>query len=82
MKRNKLRELLKATKPSVGTRVHSSWPSVVEAIGHLPKRGERAVIGKLLFKVLRADSRRIHMLQLTLLPGPAGARSDQLDNAL
>ena len=55
---------------------------VVEAIGHLPKRGERVVIGKLLFKVLRADSRRIHMLQLTLLPGPAGARSDQLDSAL
>ncbi|MDH3888416.1 MAG: CBS domain-containing protein [Gammaproteobacteria bacterium] len=55
---------------------------VVHAIGHLPKRGERAVLGKLLFKVLRADSRRIHMLQLTLLPGPAEARSDQLDNAL
>jgi magnesium and cobalt transporter len=55
---------------------------VVQEIGHLPKRGERAVIGNLLFKVLRADSRRIHMLQLTLLPGPAEARSDQLDNAL
>lgn len=55
---------------------------VVHEIGHLPKRGERAVLGKLLFKVLRADSRRIHMLQLTLLPGPIEARSDQLDDAL
>ena len=55
---------------------------VVHEIGHLPKRGERAVLGNLLFKVLRADSRRIHMLQLTLLPGPVGVRSDQIDNVL
>ncbi|MGB5716800.1 MAG: transporter associated domain-containing protein [Gammaproteobacteria bacterium] len=41
---------------------------VVHEIGHLPKRGERVVIGNLLFKILRADSRRVHMLQLTLLP--------------
>ncbi len=34
MKTNKLRQLLNAAKPSVGTRVHSTWPSVVEAIGH------------------------------------------------
>ena len=34
MKPNKLRQLLNAGKPSVGTRVHSTWPSVVEAIGH------------------------------------------------
>ena len=53
---------------------------VVHAIGHLPKRGERAVLGNLLFKVLRADSRRIHMLQLTLLPGTDETRSEQLDN--
>ncbi|HYQ71344.1 MAG TPA: transporter associated domain-containing protein [Gammaproteobacteria bacterium] len=43
---------------------------VVHQIGHLPKRGERIVFGNLLFKVLRADNRRVHMLQLTLLPGP------------
>ena len=41
---------------------------VVHEIGHLPRRGERVVIGNLLFKILRADSRRVHMLQLTLLP--------------
>jgi len=34
MRPNKLRELLRAGKPSVGTRVHSSWPAIVEAIGH------------------------------------------------
>lgn len=34
MKRNKLRELLKAGKPTVGTHLHSSWPNVVEAVGH------------------------------------------------
>ncbi len=44
---------------------------VVHEIGHLPKRGERIVIGNLLFKVLRADNRRVHMLQLTVLPRPA-----------
>jgi magnesium and cobalt transporter len=44
---------------------------VVSKIGHLPKRGERVVIDNILFKVLRADNRRVHMLQLTLLPQPA-----------
>jgi magnesium and cobalt transporter len=43
---------------------------VVSHLGRLPKRGERVVIGNLLFKVLRADNRRVHMLQLTLLPKP------------
>jgi magnesium and cobalt transporter len=46
---------------------------VVSKIGHLPKRGERVVVENILFKVLRADNRRVHMLQLTLLPKPAGA---------
>src|SRR5499427_10137457 len=34
MRRNRLRELLKAGKPSVGTHLHSSWPSIVELVGH------------------------------------------------
>jgi magnesium and cobalt transporter len=49
---------------------------VVHQIGHLPKRGERIVIGNLLFKILRADNRRVHMLQLTLLPGPVAAAEE------
>jgi len=31
MKTNKLRELLRAGKPTLGTRIHSTWPSVIEA---------------------------------------------------
>ena len=53
---------------------------VVHQIGHLPKRGERVVIGNLLFKVLRADSRRVHMLQLTLLPKSVEHPVDQTDS--
>ena len=34
MRPNKLRELLNSGQPSVGTRVHNIWPSIVEAIGH------------------------------------------------
>ena len=34
MRPNKLRELLKAGKPTLGTHIHTTWPSVVEAIGH------------------------------------------------
>jgi 4-hydroxy-2-oxoheptanedioate aldolase len=34
MRSNKLRELLNAGKPTIGTRVNSTWPSIVEAIGH------------------------------------------------
>jgi len=34
MRPNKIRELLKADKPSVATHIHSSWPSVVEIAGH------------------------------------------------
>jgi 2-keto-3-deoxy-L-rhamnonate aldolase RhmA len=34
VKRNKLRELLRAGKPTLGTHIHTTWPSVIEAIGH------------------------------------------------
>lgn len=34
MRPNRLRELLNTGKPSIGTRVHNTWPSIVEAIGH------------------------------------------------
>ena len=34
MRPNKLRTQLDAGQPTLGTRVHASWPSVVEAIGH------------------------------------------------
>lgn len=34
MRRNRLRELLKADQPSIGTHVHSSWPTITELVGH------------------------------------------------
>jgi 4-hydroxy-2-oxoheptanedioate aldolase len=34
MRRNRLRELLKADKPSIGTHIHSSWPTITELVGH------------------------------------------------
>src|SRR5713101_4390395 len=34
MRPNKLRELLKANKPTLATHIHTTWPSVIEAIGH------------------------------------------------
>ena len=34
MRRNRLRELLDADRPSLGTHIMSSWPSVVELVGH------------------------------------------------
>ncbi len=43
---------------------------VVQAFGHVPKRGESVVIDRFEFKVLRADNRRVHMLGLTVLAAP------------
>ena len=34
MRPNKFRELLNADKPTLGTHIHTTWPSIVEAIGH------------------------------------------------
>lgn len=37
---------------------------VVTTMGHLPKRGEKIEIGGLRFEVLRADSRRVHLMKI------------------
>jgi 2-keto-3-deoxy-L-rhamnonate aldolase RhmA len=34
MKPNNLRKLLAAGQPTIGTRVHNTWPAIVETIGH------------------------------------------------
>ena len=34
MRKNRLRELLKAGAPSVGTHIHISWPAITELVGH------------------------------------------------
>ncbi|MDH4285618.1 MAG: magnesium/cobalt efflux protein, partial [Gallionellaceae bacterium] len=41
---------------------------VLKAAGRLPKRGERIVIGSLVFTVLRGDSRRLHSLLVERKP--------------
>jgi 4-hydroxy-2-oxoheptanedioate aldolase len=34
MRPNRLRELLNADQPSLGTHIHSSWPSIIELVGY------------------------------------------------
>lgn len=41
---------------------------VLQGLGHLPKRGESIMIENIPFTVLRANSRRIQLLQTTLTP--------------
>jgi magnesium and cobalt transporter len=41
---------------------------VVNQFGHLPKRGEQVTIDRFQFTVLRADNRRVHLLEVVLLP--------------
>jgi magnesium and cobalt transporter len=41
---------------------------VINRFGRLPKRGESIRIDNLLFNVLRADSRRLHLLEVERLP--------------
>ena len=41
---------------------------LMQEFGRLPERGASCQLGRFRFKVLRADSRRIHLLQLTILP--------------
>ncbi|MEK6748201.1 MAG: transporter associated domain-containing protein [Pseudomonadota bacterium] len=42
---------------------------VTNALGHLPKRGETVDVGLFRFKVLRADNRRVHLLQVSQIKG-------------
>ncbi len=44
---------------------------VMAALGHVPRRGERVAIEGLQFEVLRADSRRVHLLKVSPVAGPA-----------
>jgi magnesium and cobalt transporter len=41
---------------------------LLKAVGHLPKRGERIVLGGMQFTVLHADSRRLYSLQVECIP--------------
>jgi magnesium and cobalt transporter len=41
---------------------------VLHGFGHLPKRGETFNVGRFHFRVIRADNRRIYLLQVIVLP--------------
>lgn len=41
---------------------------VIHRFGHMPRRGESVKIGRFGFNVQRADNRRLHMLQVTVMP--------------
>jgi magnesium and cobalt transporter len=43
---------------------------VVNQFGHLPERGEKVTIGQFEFVVIRADNRRVHLLEMTMLAEP------------
>jgi len=47
---------------------------VVHAFGRLPKRGETVSIGDFRFRIVRADSRRIHTLQVEKVASAAEAK--------
>jgi magnesium and cobalt transporter len=47
---------------------------VVHAFGRLPKRGDAVVIGDFRFRIVRADSRRIHTLQVEKISPPPAAQ--------
>lgn len=40
--------------------------AVINAFGHMPSRGDSLTIGSISFEVLAADSRRLHLLQISL----------------
>jgi len=41
---------------------------VVNQFGHLPERDEQITIGRFQFTVIRADNRRVHLLEMLILP--------------
>jgi magnesium and cobalt transporter len=50
---------------------------VINRFGRLPKRGEQIRIENLLFKVVRADSRRLHLLEVERLPHAAPGEDER-----
>ncbi|HWP95035.1 MAG TPA: transporter associated domain-containing protein [Gammaproteobacteria bacterium] len=41
---------------------------VTGTLGHVPKRGEKVMLGNCQFRVIRADNRRVHLLEVTVQP--------------
>jgi magnesium and cobalt transporter len=40
---------------------------VINQFGHMPERGDEVSVDDFLFKVIRADTRRVHLLKMTVL---------------
>lgn len=49
---------------------------VMNHFGHLPARGEQVTVGSFKFTVMRADNRRIHLLEMTVLNKESVTSSD------
>jgi magnesium and cobalt transporter len=52
---------------------------VINALGHLPKRGEIVQLDRFVFKILRSDSRRIHLLDLRIESAEASDVADEAE---
>ncbi len=52
---------------------------VLHELGHLPTRGENVTVDNFDFSIVRADKRRIHLLQLTLQDPPENSLSTTTD---
>ncbi len=50
---------------------------VTNTMGHLPKRGEQLEIDQFQFSVVRADSRKIHLLKIRLLNAPTNTPAEE-----
>ncbi len=53
-----------------GDNVDTIGGVVVRAFGRLPKRGETVPLGSFRFRIVRADSRRVHTLQVERIAAP------------
>ena len=57
--------------------VTTAWDGIIGGLlanrfGHVPRRGETIRIGDYSFEVVRADSRRVHLLSVCRLPAAEG----------
>jgi magnesium and cobalt transporter len=48
---------------------------VINAFGHLPRRGEVVELAGFRFEILHADSRRVHLIRATRLDASASAEA-------
>ncbi len=48
---------------------------VMNALGHVPKRGEKVVINNIEFRILRANNRRINLLEVSLVDNKEKAKA-------